>query len=570
LKNSLPGHLKKYVVEQHYEKYTSVDQAVWRYILRQLKSFLSKHAHESYLEGLEKSGIEVDRIPRISDISAKIEKFGWQALPVSGFIPPAAFMELQSLGFLPIASAMRSLDHLTYTPAPDIVHEAAGHAPILIQAEFAKYLKDYAQVARKAIISKEDLDVYEAIRILSDIKESPTSTTEQIDQAQAHLEKTLESVTHISEATELSRMNWWTAEYGLIGDIKHPKIFGAGLLSSVGESKWCLSDKVAKVPLSLDCIKTTYDITEPQPQLFVAHDFKQLSSVLHQLAETMAFKTGGIGALKKSRLAQTVNTVELETGLQISGILEEYLKDDSGKHAIYLRFNGPTQISYQYRQLDGHGKDYHLHGFGTALGEIKNFDPEQIKKEKSHVIRLEYSSGVIVKGVLKDYLEKDGKLLMLSFQDCSVRFHDRILFQPEWGIYDLALGQKVVSVYGGPADRKSYGEIDDFVALQVPMPKYSDSELTKFKNYQKIRDLRDKKVSGNELEESLTKILVDHFAEFPKDWLLWIEAYELVLARAPKSETKVMIFEKLTELKSADERAAALINDGIVLAGQEI
>lgn len=132
----LPEHLKKYIVEQNYDRYTPLDQAVWRYCLRQLKKFLSVHGHESYLTGLEKTGIDVESIPKISDMSEKLQKFGWRALPVSGFIPPAAFMELQSLSILPIASDMRSIDHLLYTPAPDIVHEAAGHAPIIVDPEY--------------------------------------------------------------------------------------------------------------------------------------------------------------------------------------------------------------------------------------------------------------------------------------------------------------------------------------------------------------------------------------------------------------------------------------------------
>src|SRR4051812_19031403 len=108
----LPNHLKKYVVEQDYSKYSPADQAVWRFILRQLKAYLSVHAHQSYVEGLAKTGISIEKIPSIDDISEKLKKFGWRAVPVSGFIPPAAFMELQSLGILPIASAIRSLDHL--------------------------------------------------------------------------------------------------------------------------------------------------------------------------------------------------------------------------------------------------------------------------------------------------------------------------------------------------------------------------------------------------------------------------------------------------------------------------
>ncbi|RYZ78457.1 MAG: phenylalanine 4-monooxygenase, partial [Proteobacteria bacterium] len=200
---TLPKHLQKYVVEQNYEKYTPVEQASWRYVMRQLRNFLSKHAHESYQEGLKKTGIEIERIPRIEDISKKLQEFGWRAIPVSGFIPPAAFMELQSLGVLPIASDMRTLDHLLYTPAPDIVHEAAGHAPILIQPEFAEYLRQYALVAKKAIISKEDIDLYEAIRDLSDIKESAASTKDQITAAEEKLTRVSQSISHVSEAAEL-------------------------------------------------------------------------------------------------------------------------------------------------------------------------------------------------------------------------------------------------------------------------------------------------------------------------------------------------------------------------------
>ncbi|MCX7977845.1 MAG: aromatic amino acid hydroxylase, partial [Bdellovibrionaceae bacterium] len=238
---SLPSHLKKYVVEQNYDRYTPVNHAVWRFILRQLKNYLSVRAHEAYEEGLAATGIEIERIPRIENISEKISKFGWRALPVSGFIPPAAFMEMQSLGILPIASDMRTLEHLLYTPAPDIVHEAAGHAPMLAHPEYSDYLRRYSQVAKKAIISREDLDLYEAIRRLSDCKENPDSTPEDIAAAEKHLESTVRAMTHVSEAGLLSRMNWWTAEYGLIGDLKNPKIYGAGLLSSVGESQSCLS-----------------------------------------------------------------------------------------------------------------------------------------------------------------------------------------------------------------------------------------------------------------------------------------------------------------------------------------
>ena len=211
-----------------------------------IERFLTSNAHEAYLDGLMNTGLSIETIPHIEEMNRALNKFGWSAIPISGFIPPAAFMEFQSLGVLPIASDIRTIDHILYTPAPDIVHESAGHAPILIDSEFSRYLRQYAEVATKAIFCKEDLEMYDAIRNLSDIKEHPESTTEQIKQAEVQLEKISKTIRFVSEAAYLSRMNWWTAEYGLIGDVRNPKIFGAGLLSSIGESRSCLKENVKK------------------------------------------------------------------------------------------------------------------------------------------------------------------------------------------------------------------------------------------------------------------------------------------------------------------------------------
>ena len=179
----------------------------------------------------------------------KLKQFGWQAICVRGFIPPQVFMEFQSLRILPIAADMRSHNHLTYTPAPDIVHEAAGHSPMIADSDYAKYLKYYGKIAHKAIFSSEDYNLYVTIRNLSDIKENPQSTQADIKKSEDNLKNAIEAISYISEAAYLSRINWWTVEYGLIGDINNPKIYGAGLLSSIGESENCLKDKVEKIPL---------------------------------------------------------------------------------------------------------------------------------------------------------------------------------------------------------------------------------------------------------------------------------------------------------------------------------
>lgn len=571
----LPKHLQKYVVEQNYEKYTPVEQASWRYILRQLKAFLKDHAHESYVEGLEKTGIQIESIPRIEDVSAKLKEFGWRAIPVSGFIPPAAFMELQSLGVLPIASDMRTLDHLLYTPAPDIVHEAAGHAPILIQPEFAEYLRQYAQVARKAIISKEDLDLYEAIRELSDVKENSNSTPEQIRAAELELERVSKEISHVSEAAELGRMNWWTAEYGLIGDLKNPKIFGAGLLSSVGESQRCLSADVKKLPLTVDCIRQGYDITEPQPQLFVTPDFATLGTVLQEMAQQMAYKKGGITSVQKAIKAASVNTVELNSGIQISGVVEEVLTPSHPSQEVaYLRFRGPTQLCYQDKQLPGHGVDYHAEGFGTPVGKLKQYPsicPSELSDSQWDVLGaapgkrmdLEFVSGVHVTGTFNGRFENDRKTIWLSLTDAKVTFKDRVLFEPAWGTFDMAIGSIVTSVFGGAADRGAYGETEDFVAARVPQRKYTAEEKLYHSQYAAVRAIREKGLRTEELLNALKPVLDIHDREFPKDWLLRLEAYELAHNRAPGSDLQKQLLTTLQSLASTDTKLTSMIQDGL-------
>lgn len=574
----LPSHLKRYVVHQDYSRYTPIDQEVWRHIMRQLKAFLSVHAHPCYVDGLNKTGIEVDRIPDIQVMSEKLEKFGWKAVPVSGFIPPAAFMELQALGYLPIASDMRSINHLNYTPAPDIVHEAAGHAPILVDAEFSAYLRSYAQVARKAIISREDMEQYEAIRLLSDLKEDPHSTSEAIDAAEKKLEEISRSISHLSEAAYLSRMNWWTAEYGLIGSLENPRIFGAGLLSSVGEAKTCLDPKVKKIPLTLECINYAYDITEPQPQLFVAPDFHRLGEVLDQLARQMAFRVGGIESLKKAELAATVNTVQLNSGLQISGKLKAFWAE--GSEPAYLQFEGPTQLCYGDRELEGHGKAYHAHGFGSPIGLLENtdkclseFSDNELQAkgiESNRHVELTFTTGAVVKGVvLGSTRSNDGKLILISFKDCVVTRAGQTLFEPAWGTFDMAVGSSIPSVYGGPADRDAYGETDYFVAKVIPRKQWSELILYKHSLYQEVRDVREGLTKGTLKPDEQTSLRLDRLlekleADFPHDWLLRLNLLELS-QNLPAEGWRPRVTMELDNLAEKDPDIGMQIHDGLKL-----
>ena len=172
LLDRLPPHLQQYIKPQNYDEYSAINQAVWRYVMRKSVSYLSTVAHDSYFDGLQKTGISIDEIPSMYGMNRILKEIGWAAVAVDGFIPPNAFMEFQAYKVLVIASEIRQLENISYTPAPDIIHEAAGHAPIIANSDYAEYLRRFGEIGAKAILSAHDNDMYEAVRKLSIVKES--------------------------------------------------------------------------------------------------------------------------------------------------------------------------------------------------------------------------------------------------------------------------------------------------------------------------------------------------------------------------------------------------------------
>src|SRR5690606_30125357 len=119
------------------------------------------------------------------------------------------------------------------------VHESAGHAPIIAEPEYAAFLERAGELGFRAIASREDEQVFDAIRTLSIVKEDPAATPAEIAAAEGRLAEAGHARRFTSESTRASRLYWWTAEYGLVGTLDAPKLYGAGLLSSIGESAHC-------------------------------------------------------------------------------------------------------------------------------------------------------------------------------------------------------------------------------------------------------------------------------------------------------------------------------------------
>lgn len=544
----LPPYLRAYCTEHDTSKYTARDHAAWRYIMRRAMDFFQEHAVSTYIPGFKKSGLQIDRIPHVDDIDRSLQEIGWGAVPVVGFIAPWAFIEFQARKILPIATDMRSVDHIAYTPAPDIVHEAAGHAPILPDKDYSEYLAYYASLGSKAIYSKQDLMLYEAVRYLSDIKEKPESTPQIVAAAEARLQEALKGFTYTSEQALVARMSWWTAEYGLAGSLDKPKIYGAGLLSSVGESKHAMTDKVKKIRLSLDCIKYSYNITEPQPQLFVAEDMQHLTDVLHELDARLAYRVGGEEALHKGVEGGAVCTVVLDSEIAVTGHLTSF--EAQGDRVDFVKFTGPVQISQGGKEIEGQGKARHAHGFSSPIGRIKGHTDRPLASMNEADLRslglvvgqkttLHFASGFEVQGrVLRLHKEK-GQLLLITFNDCTVRKGAQVYFDPAWGEFDMIVGDRVPSVYGGPADREAYGEEEITPAETTPArdTPYSASELDGIACYKKLRDIReqlnqpgaDKARALQSLESLAHTVQKQHKDE----WLLKLEVYELAREQMP-------------------------------------
>ncbi|WP_378186591.1 aromatic amino acid hydroxylase [Aquimarina sp. W85] len=568
--DKLPPHLVQFVKPQNYDNYTPINQAVWRYVMRKNIQTLQKVAHHSYLEGLKQTGISVDTIPSMYGMNRILKEIGWAAVAVDGFIPPNAFMEFQAYNILVIASDIRQLENIEYTPAPDIIHEAAGHAPIIANPDYAEYLRRFGKIGSKAISSKKDYEMYEAVRLLSILKESKEQHQALIDDTEAKIIALQNEKSEPSEMALLRNLHWWTVEYGLIGTVENPKIYGAGLLSSIGESEWCMTDKVQKLPYSPEAAFQDFDITKPQPQLFVTPDFAYLSQVLEEFANTMALRKGGHRGLAKLIESENLGTIELSTGLQVSGVFTRMLKNEDNE-VIYFETTGPTALAYREKEVTGHGIDQHPNGFRSPLGKLKginlaieNMSPRDLKAYHFYdgeYIEFEFESGITIAGLnITGIRNIKGELILIQFSECTIKYKDEVLFKPEYGTFDLAVGKEIISAFSGPADDYSFNLVTHEPEKSSAIPSYSASELALHDLYLSVSTIRNGKNSKFSLEAVFD--LLEQ--QYPNEWLLALEIYELVVDRDPSFA--LLIKERLHKIAQARPQIRHLINGGLAIA----
>lgn len=222
-------------MRQEYEKYTEEDFEVWRILFTRQMPNIIEVACPQFLEGIKAIGFTADKIPNFDDINrVLLEKTGWSLTVVPGLIDNKPFFEFLNNKKFCATTWFRKKSQLDYLEEPDMFHDVFGHVPLLTNQNFVDFLENLSKIALRHI---ENEDIIEYI----------------------------------------SRIYWYTVEFGLIQYPEGLKIYGAGILSSVGETKYCLGDIPQRVPYNVyDIICTPYIKDKFQPKYFVIQSYKEL------------------------------------------------------------------------------------------------------------------------------------------------------------------------------------------------------------------------------------------------------------------------------------------------------
>ncbi len=233
-------------MRQEYEKYTNEARQVWKTLYERQMKQLPGLADEAFLEGIRAIGFEADKIPHFDEMNERLEQItGWNVSVVKGLIPNKEFFELLAERKFPASTWFRKMEELDYLEEPDMFHDVYGHVPLLTNQNFCDFLQGLSHIALK-----------------------------HIDDAWA--------------VELLSRLYWYTVEFGLIQTQEGLRIYGAGILSSSGESVYCVGEVPEQVPYDVAQIyKTPYIKDKFQTKYFVIDSYKQLYESIPEIESVL-------------------------------------------------------------------------------------------------------------------------------------------------------------------------------------------------------------------------------------------------------------------------------------------
>jgi phenylalanine-4-hydroxylase len=345
-----------------------------------------------------------------------------------------------------------------------------------------------------------------------------------------------------------------------------------------------MKDKVQKLPYSMEAAYQDFDITKPQPQLFVTPDFAYLQEVLENFANTMAVRKGGWRGLHKLIASKQLGTIELSTGLQVSGVFKRMIKNEDNE-VVYFETQGETALASRETEVIGHGVSRHKNGFRSPLGKLKgiNLAIENMGARDllaynfydGKPIEFEFESGIQVKGLnVTGIRNLKGELMIIQFRACTVTYKKEILFSPKDGDFDMAVGKEIVSAFAGAADYLSFELKRHDLSTHGPKPELSEQEQDLDSLYNEVLLIRDRKGTAQSLDKSkLAEIFNQVRKHFPNDWLLALEIYELILLNTPNGslvEMRKEVAAYLSHLTTTRPEIGHLIKGGLSLLEKDL
>ncbi len=242
LRKKHPEIRSDFTIDQHWERYTAADHAVWRALFERQSQILPGRACDEFLAGLKGLQLVPDRIPDFEQASDKLQKLtGWRTVAVPSLVPDDVFFDHLANRRFPVGQFIRSPDQLDYIEEPDVFHDFFGHVPMLAHPVFADYMEAYGKGGQRAL--KE-----------------------------------------FGKLKNLARLYWYTVEFGLIAKPEGLRIYGSGIVSSRAESIYAVeSPSPNRIRFDLERVmRTDYRIDDFQESYFVISSFDELFEATYQ------------------------------------------------------------------------------------------------------------------------------------------------------------------------------------------------------------------------------------------------------------------------------------------------
>lgn len=234
-------------MQQNYSKYTAEDFLVWKMLFERQMENLPGRATAEFMEGIKRVNFTADKIPDFREVNPLLQQHsGWQLAVVPGIIPDDIFFQLMAGCKFPASTWLRKMSQLEYLEEPDMFHDVFGHVPLLTNQPFVDFLQELSKIGLDYVDDKWVIEL-------------------------------------------LSRIYWFTVEFGLIRENGDLRIYGAGILSSAGETLYSLSDKPKHLEYHVDQIlNTPYRKDVFQDRYFIIENFEQLYESLPEIKRLIA------------------------------------------------------------------------------------------------------------------------------------------------------------------------------------------------------------------------------------------------------------------------------------------